>query len=144
MNGFTQALCLALALGADAFAPSTGFFGTRSVSLEARASSTAQSRFDRKKETYKGEVKTVDAEATGFSYNDFGSYLEKQTYTFGRGDVVKGTVVQFEYQGALIDIGAKVSSGRETRQLSLVRCFLLWRERGACDYCSCYLFGVEK
>lgn len=109
MNGFTQALCLALAMGADAFAPSTGFFGTRSVALEARASSGAMSKFDRKKEEYKGEVKSVDPALSGFSYDDFGSYLEKQTYSFGRGDVVRGTVVQFEYQGALVDIGAKVS-----------------------------------
>jgi len=109
MNTFTQAICLALAMGADAFAPSTGFFGTRSVALEGRASSAAQSRFDRKKESYKGEVKDVDASLSGFSYDDFQSYLEKQTYSFGRGDVVRGTVVQFEYQGALVDIGAKVS-----------------------------------
>jgi hypothetical protein len=67
------------------------------------------SKFDRKKEEYKGEVKSVDPALSGFSYDDFGSYLEKQTYSFGRGDVVRGTVVQFEYQGALVDIGAKVS-----------------------------------
>jgi len=120
MNGFTQALCLALAMGADAFAPSTGFFGTRSVALEARASSAAQNRFDRKKEEYMGEVKTVDPALSGFSYEDFGSYLEKQTYSFGRGDVVKGTVVQFEYQGALIDIGAKSAAFMPLKEAALI------------------------
>lgn len=75
--------------------------------------SAAATRFDRIKANWKGAVQTVLEEEVEegedqFSYGDFESFLDEQKYQFGRGDVVKGTVVQFEYQGALIDIGSKV------------------------------------
>lgn len=40
--------------------------------------------------------------------------------SFTRGEIVKGTVVQFEPAGALIDIGAKSTAFMPTREVSTV------------------------
>jgi len=69
-----------------------------------------KSRFDRLKANYKGFMNPVNEEFKDFTYDDFASVLETSLVAFNRNDIVKGTVVQYEKAGALIDIGAKSSA----------------------------------
>jgi len=116
---------LAFLLGA---APSAAFqasvsqpsFSTSSLFSTAEAEAPAataekpvvvqKSRFDRLKANYKGFMNPVNTEFNDFTYDDFDSVLESSLVAFNRNDIVKGTVVQYEKAGALIDIGAKSSA----------------------------------
>lgn len=91
--------------------PSTALFST----LEASRSKKAQyaTRFDRLKATYKGPRVTLDPEVeaeVGFSYDAFDEAVAATDYAFNRNDVVKGTVVQYDKGGCVVDIGAKSSA----------------------------------
>jgi small subunit ribosomal protein S1 len=102
-----------------AFLPASRWIPVRDVAVSARQSN-AMSKFDRLKSNFKGEVMTVTPEEAGFGYSDFNTFLDKQVYSFGRGDIVKGTVVQFEYQGALVDIGSKSAAFMPLKECSLL------------------------
>jgi small subunit ribosomal protein S1 len=54
------------------------------------------------------------------SYDEFSAALAAQEYNFARGSSVMGTVVQYEYRGALVDIGAKSSAFLPLRECSLM------------------------
>jgi len=111
----TTALVLSMAMGANAFAPS----------MPATQSSTALnaaevlSRFDRLKKNYKGVQLVTSAEGLGFSYDDFEKAVAETDYSFNRNDVVKGTVVQYDNGGCIVDIGAKASAFLPTGESSL-------------------------
>merc|ERR1719502_599325 len=77
-------------------------------------------KFERISARWKGEKVTADTEKAGFSYEDFSSILDTKQYAFSRGDVVSGRVVQFEYQGALVDIGAKSAAFMPLREAALI------------------------
>jgi len=107
-------ILFALGLGADAFAPTAWTTTSRASSVMKAAQMT---KFERMTKNYKGMVnmdeEEVDTEEVGFTYDEFQNILSEKSVSFLRGDVVKGTVVQFQAggsktQGALIDIGAKV------------------------------------
>ncbi|CAM9232418.1 unnamed protein product [Sphacelaria rigidula] len=53
------------------------------------------------------------------SYGEFDVMLEEQKVSFARGELIKGTIVQLEAAGALIDIGAKTTAFMAARELSL-------------------------
>jgi len=80
------------------------------AAVEEKTKPIQKSRFDRLKANYKGFRNTVDESTNNFSYDDFESVLESSLVAFNRNDIVKGTVVQYEKAGALIDIGAKSSA----------------------------------
>ncbi|KAL3804188.1 hypothetical protein HJC23_013707 [Cyclotella cryptica] len=70
-------------------------------------------RFDRIKATYKGpQIKfdTAIEDEVGFSYESFGDAVAATDYSFNRNDVVRGTVVQYDKGGCIVDIGAKASA----------------------------------
>lgn len=62
------------------------------------------------KRDYKGPKITVDTTNIDFSYEAFESAVQATTYNFNRFDVIKGTIVQYDNGGALVDIGAKASA----------------------------------
>jgi hypothetical protein len=68
-------------------------------------------RFDRLKQKYKGvENVLTDISDLPFSYDDFDAAVQATEYSFNRNDIVKGTIVQYDKQGAIVDIGAKASA----------------------------------
>jgi len=70
-------------------------------------------RFDRIKANYKGPQIKIDPEIeadVGFSYESFADAVAATDYSFNRNDVVKGTVVQYDRGGCIVDIGAKASA----------------------------------
>eukprot|EP00752_Nemacystus_decipiens_P017500 g15688.t1 len=76
-------------------------------------------RFAKIKETYKGVTTALDLSEDTAAYEDFQSLLTGQKVSFARGEIVEGTVIQFEPNGALIDIGAKATAYMPAREASL-------------------------
>jgi len=100
----------------------TALFSTVEATVE-KPKQEQLSRFDRIKAKYKGvrAVVSPDIEAeVGFSYDSFNDAVAATDYNFNRNDVVKGTVVQYEKQGCIIDIGAKASAYLPLQESSLV------------------------
>lgn len=77
------------------------------------------SRFDRLKKNYKGPQVVASTEGLDFSYDDFAKAVEETDYSFNRNDVVKGSIVQYDNGGAIVDIGAKASAFLPTAESSL-------------------------
>lgn len=81
-------------------------------------------RFDRIKMNYKGpQIKiTADAEEeVGFSYASFDEAVAASDYSFNRNDVVKGTVIQYDKGGCIVDIGAKSSAFLPAQEAALIQ-----------------------
>ncbi|CAM9160283.1 unnamed protein product [Choristocarpus tenellus] len=78
-----------------------------------------ETRFDRIKRNWKGLDSLVDVSEVEESYGDFDDLLGDEKVNFERGETVVGTVVQFEHEGALIDIGAKSTAYMPLREVSL-------------------------
>jgi small subunit ribosomal protein S1 len=57
--------------------------------------------------------------ASSFSMDDFARALEKYDYEFAKGQLVKGTVVQYDSDGAYIDIGGKSPGFLPQREAAL-------------------------
>jgi len=85
-------------------------------------SATAQlTRFDRLKQKYKGVSNVLeDISDLPFSYDEFDAAVQATEYSFNRNDIVKGTIVQYDNQGAIVDIGAKASAFLPPGEMSLV------------------------
>ena len=54
-----------------------------------------------------------------FSMDDFAKALEQYDYEFAKGQIVKGTVIQHDSEGAYIDIGGKCPGFVPTREAAL-------------------------
>ena len=54
-----------------------------------------------------------------FSMDDFAKALEKYDYEFAKGQIVKGKVIQYDAEGAYIDIGGKCPGFVPTRETAL-------------------------
>jgi len=81
-------------------------------------------RFDRIKSKYKGPKIQLDPEIeseVGFSYASFDEAVGAIDYSFNRNDVVKGTVVQYDKGGCIVDIGAKASAFLPAQEASLIQ-----------------------
>lgn len=100
-------------VSAFTFVPSVN---TRSTELAVVATPT---RFDTMKAKYKGYVPKVDTSDAVFGYDAFDEAVASVEYSFNRNDVVKGTVVQYDNGGAVIDIGAKSSAYLPLQEASL-------------------------
>jgi small subunit ribosomal protein S1 len=110
-----------LALSGSASAFSTAGTGRVSTSLNAVEQLT---RFDRIKAKYKGPQITLSPDIedeVGFSYESFSEAVAATDYSFNRNDVVKGTVVQYDKGGCIVDIGAKASAFLPLQEASLVQ-----------------------
>lgn len=80
-------------------------------------------RFDRLKARYKGpriEISPEIEEEVGFSYSSFDDAVAATDYNFNRNDVVKGSVVQYEKGGCIVDIGAKASAFLPLQEAALI------------------------
>lgn len=80
-------------------------------------------RFDRLKARYKGpriEISPEIEEEVGFSYSSFDDAVAATDYNFNRNDVVKGSVVQYEKGGCIVDIGAKASAFLPFQEAALI------------------------
>jgi small subunit ribosomal protein S1 len=105
------------AIGASAFIPHPA--GPMRASTSLRAGTAYASRFEKISARWKGpRIEQAPEEAA--AYADFQAEIEKQDYPFEKGSTVEGTVVQFEYQGALVDIGAKSSAFLPLREAALI------------------------
>jgi len=83
---------------------------------------TQLTRFDRLKKKYKGPQRLITpTEDLSFTYEEFEAAVEGTTYAFNRNDVVKGTVVQYDNNGCMVDIGAKASAFLPTSEAALVQ-----------------------
>jgi len=78
-------------------------------------------RFDRLKKAYKGPRVVVNDAGLDFSYADFDTAVQNTEYAFNRNDIVKGTVVQHDVSGAIVDIGAKASAFLPTQEAALIQ-----------------------
>ncbi|KAL3758839.1 hypothetical protein ACHAWU_001361 [Discostella pseudostelligera] len=82
------------------------------------------SRFDRIKAKYKGPQININPEVeneVGFSYASFDEAVAATDYSFNRNDVVKGTVVQYDKGGCIVDIGAKASAFLPLQEAALIQ-----------------------
>jgi small subunit ribosomal protein S1 len=91
------------------------------ASAEKKAPVVQLTRFDRLKKTYKGPQRVQNDAGIGFSYSDFDDAVQATTYAFNRNDVVRGTIVQHDVGGAIVDIGAKASAFLPLDQASLIQ-----------------------
>lgn len=98
---------------------SSALFSTIEAPVETEAANRTNkktqyaTRFDRLKANYKGPKLRLDADIedeVGFSYTAFSDAVAATDYSFNRNDVVKGTVVQYDKGGCIVDIGAKASA----------------------------------
>jgi len=112
---------LALAATAEAFVPATNTAST--TALFSTVEKPKQlTRFDRIKARYKGPQISINADVeaeVGFSYASFEDAVAATDYSFNRNDVVKGTVVQYDKGGCIVDIGAKASAFLPLQEASL-------------------------
>jgi len=119
---------LALGFDANALVPSVWTTAPRRASPATVVMKAAQlSKFEKRKSTWKGQTSVVEEDEVdvGFTYAEFDTLISEQSVSFLRGDVVPGTVVQFQSggsktQGALIDIGAKSAAFLPLREAALL------------------------
>lgn len=109
------ALTLTFIMGSEAFLPTMPSKQKTSLSVAA----AQMSRFDRLKKNYKGPTVATTADGLDFSYDEFAQAVANTNYSFNRNDVVKGTVVQYDNGGCIVDIGAKASAFLPTQESSL-------------------------
>jgi len=117
---------LSLTAGASAFtAPLQTGSSPSTTSLQSTLEKPQQlTRFDRIKAKYKGPQITISPEIeaeVGFSYSAFGDAVAATDYSFNRNDVVKGTVVQYDKGGCIVDIGAKASAFLPLQEACLIQ-----------------------
>ena len=62
---------------------------------------------------------TSSANAQSFSMDEFTKALEQYDYQFSKGQIIKGTVVQHESEGAYVDIGGKSPAFLPKREAAL-------------------------
>lgn len=81
-------------------------------------------RFDRIKSKYKGPQIQIDPDVedeVGFTYASFDEAVAATDYSFNRNDVVKGSVVQYDKGGCIVDIGAKASAFLPLQEAALIQ-----------------------
>jgi small subunit ribosomal protein S1 len=78
-------------------------------------------RFDKYKSKYMGRYNSIDQSKTDMTYADFGALVTAQEYSFKNGDVLTGTVVQFDGpQKAMVEVGAKTAAVLPLREATIV------------------------
>jgi small subunit ribosomal protein S1 len=128
MQSLSVTLAFLSAFSSNAFVPhltsptSSSPFGVKSLDSGTALNVAAPqlTKFDRLKRDYKGPKSTVDTSGIDFTYEAFEEAVAATTYSFNRNDVIKGTVVQYDNGGALVDIGAKASAFLPLAEAGLV------------------------
>mmetsp|Transcript_29110 Transcript_29110/g.61929 ORF Transcript_29110/g.61929 Transcript_29110/m.61929 type:complete len:406 (-) Transcript_29110:86-1303(-) len=106
--------------------PTTALFtATLEAPVEEKKKPEQQmTRFDRIKMNYKGPQIVISAEVeedVGFSYASFSEAVAATDYSFNRNDVVKGSIVQYDKGGCIVDIGAKASAFLPLQEAALIQ-----------------------
>lgn len=105
---------VALSSAVEGFVPSSNSGSSSALfSTIEKPKVQPMTRFDRIKARYKGPQITITSEVeedVGFTYSSFEDAVAATDYSFNRNDVVKGTVVQYDKGGCVVDIGAKSSA----------------------------------
>lgn len=79
-------------------------------------------RFDYLKKRYKGPRNDYDSEdEIGFSYSDFAQAVTTTSYSFERNSIVRGTCIEYDRKGCIVDIGAKASAFLPESEASLLQ-----------------------
>lgn len=81
-------------------------------------------RFDTFKKKYKGVRKAIEVDETSespFTYDDFDAAIAETTVATNRYDIVKGTVLEYDKGGAVIDIGAKSAAFLPVTESALIQ-----------------------
>jgi small subunit ribosomal protein S1 len=77
-------------------------------------------RFDKYKSKYMGRYNSVDQSKTDMSYVEFGALVAAQEYSFKNGDILTGTVVQYDGpQKAMVEVGAKTAAVLPLREATI-------------------------
>jgi len=102
-----------------------------STALEAPAAATETSgedapkrgptRFDRLKQMYKGLKNSINEDEIPFSYDEFDLAVQQTSYSFERNAIVKGTCIEYDNGGCIVDIGAKASAFLPEAEASLIQ-----------------------
>ncbi|KAI2496136.1 Ribosomal protein S1-like RNA-binding domain [Fragilaria crotonensis] len=85
------------------------------------AATAVLTKFDRKKQTYKGPRIDVTDAGLDFSYADFASAVANTDYAFNRNDIVSGVCVEYDKGGCIVDIGAKASAYLPEAEAALIQ-----------------------
>jgi small subunit ribosomal protein S1 len=96
-------------------------YSRSTTALSSTVAARPLTKFDRKKLTYKGPRIEVSDEDLDFSYEDFAHAVQNTAYDFNRNDIVKGTVVEYDVKGCIVDIGAKASAFLPAAEASLIQ-----------------------
>jgi len=136
MKLYVALTILAAGTGVSAFAPSNrAFIGASTQCISTSLGSTIEApveaeaapkppqltRFDRLKKNYKGPRVEVSDSGLDFSYSELDAAVQATDYSFNRNDIVKGTVVQYDNGGCIVDIGAKASAFLPVAESALVQ-----------------------
>lgn len=78
-------------------------------------------KFDRKKQTYKGPKVEATDEGLDFSYADFAQAVAETDYAFNKFDIVSGICVEYDKGGCIVDIGAKASAYLPEAEAALIQ-----------------------
>ena len=87
----------------------------------SKSGKKAPTRFDRLKQLYKGPRPTFTDEGLDFSYGDFEKAVAETSYGFERNAIVKGTCVEYDGGGCIVDIGAKASAFLPEAEAALIQ-----------------------
>jgi len=88
------------------------------VSLDSK--NEEYTRFDKFKSKYMGRYNSVDQSKTDMSYADFSALVAAQEYSFKNGDILTGTVVQYDGpQKAMVEVGAKTAAVLPLREATI-------------------------
>jgi len=80
--------------------------------------------FDKLKKSYRGirhPVPQDDLDTIDFSYDDFSAAASDLTYSFERNMIVRGTCIEYEPKGCIVDIGAKASAFLPLEESALIQ-----------------------
>merc|ERR1719263_2050854 len=88
------------------------------VSLDSK--NEEYTRWSRLELKQQGRYNSVDQSKTDMSYADFGALVTAQEYSFKNGDILTGTVVQYDGpQKALVEVGAKTAAVLPLREATI-------------------------
>jgi len=92
-----------------------------SATPDVQTPAVANSRFEKFQMKWKGiKVAVPQSEMDEeVDYSDFDDLLKDQSFSFERGETVTGTIIQFEHNSCLVDIGAKAPAYLPLRECSL-------------------------
>jgi small subunit ribosomal protein S1 len=94
-----------------------GFFNTKEAGFEVIES---ESEYSETQDDDDNNLEAMLTEGSTFSYEQMDSELNAVSITdFSRGEIVKGTVVEIDSNGALIDVGFKAPAFLPSREVSI-------------------------